>query len=171
MLPDRLRLLVADDEPLARELVKQYARDEGTLAIVAEASTGDELAGTLAKHRPDVALVDIRMPGEDVFSVLSREATRRPPLPAVIFATAFDSYAVRAFNLNAVDYLIKPVLERSVRRSHPPRAPSPPERGVTSRPRAHAPRPRTSARSLVGTRRPADGADRPHRHPVGQGRG
>ena len=48
------------------------------------------------------------MPGEDVFTVLSREAARHPPLPAVIFATAFDVYAVRAFDLNAVDYLIKP---------------------------------------------------------------
>jgi two-component system LytT family response regulator len=108
MSPDLLRLLIADDEPLARELVKQYARDDRALEVVAEAATGEELAGTLATHRPDVALVDIRMPGEDVFTVLSREAARHPPLPAVIFATAFDSYAVRAFDLNAIDYLIKP---------------------------------------------------------------
>jgi two-component system LytT family response regulator len=106
--PDRLRLLIADDEPLARALVRQYASTDAGLEVVGEAATGDELSDALTHERPDVALVDIRMPGADVFDVLADAAARQPPLPAVIFSTAFDAYAVRAFELNAVDYLIKP---------------------------------------------------------------
>ena len=108
MQPERLRLIIADDEPLARALVRQYASTDEGLEVVGEAATGDELSEALAHERPDIALVDIRMPGTDVFDVLADAAADRPPLPAVIFSTAFDAYAVRAFELNAVDYLIKP---------------------------------------------------------------
>ena len=108
MSPERLRLLIADDEPLARDLMRRYAAADASVDVVSEAATGDELADGLARVKPDVALVDVRMPGADVFAVLARAAVESPPLPAVIFATAFDAYAVRAFELNAVDYLIKP---------------------------------------------------------------
>ena len=116
---DTLRLLVADDEPLARELVRGYSESQDGLEVVDECATGDELADTLASHRPaipdipgiDVALLDIRMPGADVFDVLAREAAARSHLPSVIFATAYDTYAVRAFELNAADYLLKPFTE------------------------------------------------------------
>lgn len=111
---DMLRLLVADDEPLARELVRGYSRSQSGLEVVSECATGDELAHTLARNEPpaiDVALLDIRMPGADVFDVLAREAAARNHLPSVIFATAYDTYAVRAFELNAVDYLLKPFTE------------------------------------------------------------
>jgi two-component system LytT family response regulator len=100
--------VVADDEPLARSLACQYAAAADDVAVVAEAATGDELRDALIGTRPDVALVDIRMPGSDVFDVLASVGAEHPPLPAVVFATAFDAYAVRAFDLNAVDYLIKP---------------------------------------------------------------
>src|SRR5262245_6182372 len=111
---DTLRLLVADDEPLARELVRGYSASQAGLEIVGECATGDELAETLAPQPPraiDVALLDIRMPGADVFDVLARAALARRGLPSVIFATAYDGYAVRAFELNAVDYLLKPFTE------------------------------------------------------------
>jgi two-component system LytT family response regulator len=108
MSPESLRLLVADDEPLARELIRRYAAGQPGITIVAEAASGDELAEELARTPVDAALVDVRMPGEDVFTVIARAAASRRPLPAVIFSTAFDLYAVRAFDLNAVDYLIKP---------------------------------------------------------------
>jgi two-component system LytT family response regulator len=108
MSRDALRLLIADDEPLARDLVRRYAADHPGVVVVSECASGDELARALPAVRPDVALLDIRMPGVDVFTVLEREAARPDRLPAVIFATAFDSYAVRAFDLNAVDYLVKP---------------------------------------------------------------
>ncbi|MGE5838040.1 MAG: response regulator transcription factor, partial [Acidobacteriota bacterium] len=67
MQPDRLRLLIADDEPLARALVRQYASTDAGLEVVGEAATGDELSDALTHERPDIALVDIRMPGADVF--------------------------------------------------------------------------------------------------------
>src|SRR6185436_4986622 len=70
----------------------------------------DDVAAGLARARPDVALLDIRMPGPDVFDVLSRAAAAAP-LPSVIFATAYDGYAVRAFEMNAIDYLVKPYSE------------------------------------------------------------
>jgi two-component system LytT family response regulator len=106
-----LRLLLADDEPLARTLIRRYAGNQSGLEIVAECGTGDELAEALGRVQPDLMLLDIRMPGQDVFSVLEREAARSRPLPSVIFATAYDGYAVRAFDLNAIDYLVKPYSE------------------------------------------------------------
>jgi two-component system LytT family response regulator len=111
MPSDALRILIADDEPLARDLVRRYVQAHAGLEVVAECCTGDELATALGHVRPDIALLDVRMPGTDVFTVLERQAAGARPLPAVIFATAFDSYAVRAFELNAVDYLVKPYTE------------------------------------------------------------
>jgi two-component system LytT family response regulator len=105
---ETLRLLVADDEPLARDLVRRYVAIQPGLAIVAECGSGDELAAALGAMRPDLVLLDIRMPGRDVFGVLEHEASGPRPLPPVIFATAFDGYAVRAFDMNAIDYLVKP---------------------------------------------------------------
>src|SRR3989442_637196 len=108
---DTLRLLVADDGPLARDLVRGYSQSQDGVEVVGECTTGDELADTLARQQGraiDVALLDIRMPGADVFEVLAREAAMKSWLPSVIFATAYDRYAVRAFELNAVDYLLKP---------------------------------------------------------------
>jgi two-component system LytT family response regulator len=108
MSPDRLRLVIADDEPLARELVRRYAGEIPEIEVIAECASGDALDDLLARAGADVLLLDIQMPGRDVFDVLGDAARRPAPLPAVIFATAFDSYAVRAFDVNAVDYLIKP---------------------------------------------------------------
>lgn len=108
MSPESLRVLIADDEPLARSLLREYAESVPGVRIVAEAEDGDDLAKSLSTIRSDVALLDIRMPGADVFGVLARTASAHPPLPAIVFVTAFDAYAVRAFDMNAVDYLIKP---------------------------------------------------------------
>ena len=104
----RLRVLIADDEPLALQLMRSYAAIDESVEIVGEAADGDALSLALLATRPDVAFVDIRMPGTDVFEVLARAAAEMPSLPAIVFATAFDAYAVRAFDMNAVDYLIKP---------------------------------------------------------------
>jgi len=104
-------VLIADDEPLARNLIRRYATSQPGLEIVAECATSDEFADALGRVRPDLVLLDIRMPGPDIFSVLAREAAGPRPLPSVIFATAFDGYAVRAFDLNAIDYLVKPYSE------------------------------------------------------------
>jgi two-component system LytT family response regulator len=108
-MSDPLRLLIADDEKLARDLVRRtVARDRG-FEIVAECADGDALLRELAHTRIDVALLDIVMPGRDVFDVLATIPSRAMPL--VIFTTAFDRYAVRAFEVNAVDYILKPITE------------------------------------------------------------
>lgn len=110
MAPEPLRLLVADDEELARRLVRGYVARLPDVAIAGECRDGDELAAALSHTEADVLLLDIRMPGANVFHVLEHQRATAP-LPLVIFATAFDEYAVRAFELNAVDYLLKPFTE------------------------------------------------------------
>ena len=114
-----LRIIVADDEPLARQLVHALLAEEDAVTVAAECANGDELAAALAPSdgvdgadavRADVLLLDIRMPGRDVFDVLEERARRSAAsMPAVIFTTAYERYAVRAFELNASDYLVKPL--------------------------------------------------------------
>jgi two-component system LytT family response regulator len=110
MSPDSLRLIVADDEALARKLARQYVARVADVEIVAECADTGELEVALSRQQADAALLDIRMPGRDVFDVIS-DVARNGPLPALIFATAYDRYAVRAFEINAVDYLVKPYTE------------------------------------------------------------
>jgi len=107
MRMERLQLLIADDEPLARDLLRRYVEKCNDIVIAAECTTGDEFASALRSVHTDIALLDIRMPGEDVFEVL-HQASGIVTLPFIVFATAFDNYAARAFELNAVDYLVKP---------------------------------------------------------------
>jgi DNA-binding LytR/AlgR family response regulator len=106
-MPDALRILIADDEELARSLLRGYLRNARAVTVVDECANGNELAAALARGGVDLALVDVQMPGPMVFDVLSA----RRELPCVVFTTAFDQYAVRAFELNAVDYLLKPIAE------------------------------------------------------------
>jgi two-component system LytT family response regulator len=109
-MPDPLRLIVADDEALARKLVRQYATRLPGIEIVCECADTGELDAALAQTSAEAALLDIRMPGRDVFDVLAA-AAQRTQLPSLIFATAYDRYAVRAFEVNAIDYLVKPYTE------------------------------------------------------------
>ena len=106
----RLRILVADDEPLARQMARRLLDGEKDIVIVAECEDGDALAGALDREDVDVMLLDVRMPGQDVFAVLEHRVRRAPAtMPAVIFTTAYERYAVRAFEMNAADYLVKPL--------------------------------------------------------------
>ncbi len=122
----------------------EYAGAHGELEVVEECASGDELAAALTRGRPDVCLLDIRMPGEDVFAVLGR-ASAAQPLPSVIFATAFDGYAVRAFDMNAVDYLVKPYSEdrfaEAIRRVRTRRQADRPDDGLARVIRDLGPRP------------------------------
>lgn len=105
-----LRAIVADDEPLARKRVRTLLNAEPDVVVVAECGDGDMLAEALERETVDVVLLDVRMPGRDVFDVLADRAARAPTaVPAVIFTTAYERYAVRAFELNAADYLVKPL--------------------------------------------------------------
>lgn len=101
------RALLADDEPLLRSHLAQQLREHWPeLEIVAEAANGDEALALAQAHRPDVAFLDIRMPGRSGLDV----ARALPEGIRVVFITAYDQYAVRAFETAAVDYLLKPVL-------------------------------------------------------------
>jgi len=110
MARDRLRLIVADDGVLARRRVRDYVGRCSDVSIVHECIDVATLAAALQQGGADAAMLDIRMPGRDVFEVLD-DIRQQQPLPAIVFATAYDRYAVRAFEMNAVDYLVKPFTE------------------------------------------------------------
>lgn len=102
-----LRTLIVDDEPLARERLRQLCRAEGDLELVGECGDGQAAVAAIESLHPDLVFLDVRMPGVDGFAVL--EAVGGDRFPAVVFVTAYDEYAVRAFDVHAVDYLLKPV--------------------------------------------------------------
>jgi two-component system LytT family response regulator len=101
-----IRVLVVDDEPLAREKIRGMAADDAELRIVGECSNGAEAIDAVQSLRPDLILLDVQMPEVGGFAVL--EALKDDGLPPVIFITAYDHYAVRAFEFHALDYLLKP---------------------------------------------------------------
>lgn len=99
-----LRVVIVDDEPLARSRARRLLDEVGGASVVGEADSAASARRVLAETTPDLVLLDIQMPGEDGFALLASLERR----PAVIFVTAFDQYAVRAFEENAADYLLKP---------------------------------------------------------------
>ncbi len=103
-----LSVVIVDDEPPARDLLRAYVEERADLALAGEADSGASALEVIAAQRPDVVLLDVQMPAGDGFSVLEQLAARGLT-PLVVFVTAYDRYAVRAFELNAVDYLPKPV--------------------------------------------------------------
>jgi DNA-binding LytR/AlgR family response regulator len=103
-----LTALIIDDEALARQELKYLLEKAGGVEVLAQGTNGIEAVELIQAHRPDVVFLDVQMPGLDGFAVLKKLLDRRMPLPQVVFATAFDQYAVRAFEVNAVDYLLKP---------------------------------------------------------------
>lgn len=116
--------IIIDDEQLAREELKFLLDSVGGVQVVAQGSNGIEAVDLVEEHRPDLVFLDVQMPGLDGFAVIQRLLDRRcnvsndgesttprqpaPPMPQIVFATAYDQYAVRAFDVNAVDYLLKP---------------------------------------------------------------
>jgi two-component system, LytTR family, response regulator len=101
-----IRTVIADDEPLARNRIKRLLSDVHDVEIVTECKNGQELLEALEAHRPDLLFLDVEMPEMDGFSVLSQVDPSQ--LPVVIFVTAYDQYAVQAFETHALDYLLKP---------------------------------------------------------------
>jgi two-component system LytT family response regulator len=101
-----LRVLVIDDEPLVRRGIIRFLTLQPNVAVVGEAGDGARAVAAIAERRPDLVFLDVQMPEADGFDVLAAlEAETRP---AVIFVTAYDQYAIRAFEVHAVDYLLKP---------------------------------------------------------------
>ena len=113
-----IRALIVDDEPLAREWVRTAVAEDPELEVLGECGDGFEAAEAIRRLKPDLVFLDVQMPGLDGFGVL--EALTPEEIPAVVFVTAFDQYAVRAFEAQAVDYLMKPFskerVEEAVRR-------------------------------------------------------
>src|SRR3982750_858976 len=104
-MPDVLRIVVVDDDPLARAVVREYAAGEADLEIVADCGNGFEAVKAVAELKPDLVLLDVQMPKLDGFEVLELLGREQP----VIFVTAYDQYALRAFAVHAVDSLLKPL--------------------------------------------------------------
>lgn len=102
----RVRVVVVDDEPLARAALRKLLSSDGEVELVRECSNGDEALEALRSLRPDVVFLDVQMPGRSGFEVL--ESLSEEERPAVVFTTAYDRYALNAFDLHAVDYLLKP---------------------------------------------------------------
>src|SRR5580700_10722536 len=103
-----LTALIIDDEPLARQELQYLLERAGGVDVLAQGTNGIEAVELIRTHKPDVVFLDVQMPGLDGFGVLKKLLEKKTQLPQVVFATAYDQYAVRAFEVNAVDYLLKP---------------------------------------------------------------
>jgi two-component system LytT family response regulator len=120
-MTDRLRCIVVDDEVLAREGLRSMAQKDAGLKLIGECTNGMEAIQMITTKKPDLVFLDIQMPEIDGFGVLKElnlgEEIARGTFPYIIFVTAYDQYAVRAFDVHALDYLLKPVDEERFERS------------------------------------------------------
>jgi two-component system LytT family response regulator len=110
-----MRILVVDDEAPARRKVLRLLREEAGVNVVGEAESGEAAVAAVKKHRPDLVFLDVQMPGMDGFAVIKALQASKISLSQVIFITAHDKFALRAFEVHAFDYLLKPVGEERFR--------------------------------------------------------
>ena len=103
---NKIRTLIVDDEPLARQNLRLLLKDDPEIEIIAECGSGHEAVRIIEADQPDLLFLDIQMPEMNGFDVIERIDTER--LPAIVFVTAFDQYALQAFEVHALDYLLKP---------------------------------------------------------------
>ena len=108
-----MRALIVDDEPPARELIQEYLENVSRLEVIGECGNGREAIEAVNAEAPDLVFLDVQMPGLDGFDVLERIDT----LPDIIFSTAYDEYAIEAFDAGAVDYLLKPYSKARFRKA------------------------------------------------------
>ena len=117
----KLNILIADDEAPARNRLRDLLADIENVALVAEAKNGKEAIDLALQTKPDLMLLDIRMPLMDGIEA-AQHAQKLEPKPHIIFTTAFDAYAIKAFDLNAIDYLLKPIrlerLQAAINKAH-----------------------------------------------------
>ena len=109
-----LSVVIIDDEQLARDELAYLLQDEPELDVVAQGKNGLEAINLIKEFSPDIVFLDVQMPGLDGFGVIKKLLEKKTPLPQIIFATAFDQYAVKAFEVNAVDYVLKPFDKKRV---------------------------------------------------------
>lgn len=103
-----MRVLIVDDEHLARALLREYLADHADIEIVGECANGFEAVKAIGELHPELVFLDIQMPKLDGFEVVELAGTRSPDAPHYIFATAYDQFALKAFEVHAIDYLLKP---------------------------------------------------------------
>ncbi len=103
-----LSAVIVDDEQLARDELAYLLKNIGDVDVVAQGKNGVEAINLIREHNPDLLFLDVQMPGLDGFGVIKKLLDKKVHLPKIVFATAFDQYAVKAFEVNAVDYLLKP---------------------------------------------------------------
>jgi two-component system, LytTR family, response regulator len=101
-----LRILIVDDESVARRRIRRLLASERDVTVIGECEDGESAVATIAAERPHLVFLDVQMPERDGFEVL--QAIPTPELPAILFVTAYDRYALRAFDVHAIDFLLKP---------------------------------------------------------------
>ncbi len=102
----RIRAIIADDEPLARQSIRRFLKDHPEIVVSGEYGDGQSAAAAILANKPDLVFLDVQMPELDGFAVVNKVGPEQ--MPATIFVTAYDRYALRAFDANALDYLLKP---------------------------------------------------------------
>ena len=102
----KIRTLIVDDEPLARERIRQLLHKEPDIEILGECADGRDALAAIGRYKPDLIFLDVQMPELDGFGVLDQ--LERRVMPAIVFVTAYDQFALRAFEVHALDYLLKP---------------------------------------------------------------
>ena len=107
-MPAQISALIVDDEKPAREELTYLLKGFPEVNVVAQAKNGLEAFSLIKEHAPDLVFLDVEMPGLNGFGVIKRLVDKKVPLPHIVFATAYDQYAVQAFEVNAVDYVLKP---------------------------------------------------------------
>lgn len=105
-VPEKMKVLIVDDEPLAREKIRNLLKKKSEFEVVGECGNGKEAVRSIRKQQPDLVFLDVQMPEMDGFGVL--EALGADTIPMVVFVTAYDRYALQAFEVYALDYLLKP---------------------------------------------------------------
>src|SRR6185436_10239965 len=104
--PTKIRALIIDDEPLARRRIKSLLAHDSSIDVIGECSDGSKAVSSITELTPDLVFLDVQMPAMDGFEVIKTVGAER--MPTVIFVTAYDQYALKAFEVNALDYLLKP---------------------------------------------------------------
>src|SRR5271170_239681 len=106
--PMPLSAIIVDDEQLARDELAYLLKNLGDINVVGQGKNGLDAVSLIREHNPDLVFLDVQMPGLDGFGVIRKLKERKLKLPHIIFSTAYDQYAVQAFEVNAVDYILKP---------------------------------------------------------------
>src|SRR6266850_3820147 len=112
-----LTALIIDDEQLARDELNYLIKHVDGVEVVAQGKNGVEAINLIREHSPDIVFLDVQMPGLDGFGVIKKLLDKKLRIPQIVFATAFDQYAVKAFEVSAVDYLLKPFDKKRVAQS------------------------------------------------------